>query len=75
MILIGLHTYSGIESNFLFQLLLICMFVADHLGWWTKRESQQKSGMHLQVILEESNGKATQLELAQTANIRSTTVM
>lgn len=45
------------------------MINADPHGWWTKRESQQKSGMHLQVILEELIGKPTQLELAQTANI------
>lgn len=56
--------------------VIICVIYADHHGWWTKIELPQKSRVHLEpVILKELNGKATQLELVQIANIQLTIVM
>jgi hypothetical protein len=48
------------------------MFVvfADHHGWWTVRELQQKSRVHLEhVIMKELYGKATPQELVPNASL------
>ena len=56
--------------------LIICVNYADNHGWLTRIELQQKSSVHqARVILKVSTGKATQVELALTANILLTTVM